>query len=70
MLGSSDDYQRLHMYRFVCDLDSVRDQAHGEPQRVAGAARLLGIKFLDHLVLGSADCEDGRGFVSIVDYLE
>ena len=34
------------------------------------AARLLGIKFLDHLVLGSADCEDGRGFVSVVDYQE
>ncbi len=34
------------------------------------AARLLGVKFLDHLVLGSADCEDGRGYVSIVDYLE
>ena len=33
-------------------------------------ARLLGVKFLDHLVLGSADCEDGRGYVSIVDYLE
>jgi hypothetical protein len=33
-------------------------------------ARLLGVKFLDHLVLGSADCEDGRGFGSIVDYLE
>ena len=30
-------------------------------------ARLLGIKFLDHLVLGSADCEDGRGFVSVVE---
>ena len=30
-------------------------------------ARLLGIKFLDHLVLGSADCKDGRGFVSVVD---
>ena len=34
------------------------------------AAQMLGIKFLDHLLLGSADCEDGRGFVSIVDYLE
>ena len=33
-------------------------------------ARLLGVKFLDHLVLGSADCEDGRVFVSVVDYLE
>ncbi len=30
-------------------------------------ARLLGIKFLDHLVLGSADCEDGKGYVSIVE---
>ncbi len=29
------------------------------------AAQLLGIKFLDHLILGSSDCEDGRGFVSI-----
>ena len=34
------------------------------------AARLLGIKFLDHLVLGSTDCEDGWGFVSVVDYQE
>ena len=58
------------MHRAVCGLDSVRDQVDGEPQRVAGAARLLGVKFLDHLVLGSADCEDGRGYVSIVDYLE
>ena len=30
-------------------------------------ARLLGIKFLDHLVLGSADCKDGRGFVSVTE---
>ena len=33
-------------------------------------SRLLGIKFLDHLVLGSTDCEEGRGYVSVVDYLE
>ena len=32
--------------------------------------RMLGIKFLDHLILGSADCKDGRGFVSVVDCLE
>ena len=31
------------------------------------AAQLLGIKFLDHLVLGSADCEKGRGFVSVAE---
>lgn len=30
-------------------------------------ARLLGIKFLDHLVLGSADCEGGRGYVSVME---
>ena len=32
--------------------------------------RLLGVKFLDHLVLGSADCEKGLGFVLVIDYLE
>jgi len=31
------------------------------------AARLLGIKFLDHLILGSPDSESGRGFVSVVE---
>ncbi len=31
------------------------------------AANLLGIKFLDHLILGSPDCEEGRGFVSVVE---
>ena len=57
------------MHRAVCGLDSVWNQADGELQRVAGAARLLGIKFLDHFVLGSIDCEDGRGNVSVVDCL-
>ena len=33
-------------------------------------ARLVGVKFLDHLVLGSTDCEEGRVYVSVVDYLE
>ena len=33
-------------------------------------ANLLGIKFLDHLVLGSADCEKGRGFVSVAERKE
>ena len=31
------------------------------------AANLLGIKFLDHLILGSPDCEEVRGFVSVVE---
>ena len=31
------------------------------------AAQLLGIKFLDHLILGSIDSEDGRGFVSVFE---
>ena len=32
-------------------------------------AQLLGIKFLDHLILGSPDCEDGQGFLSIIEDL-
>ncbi len=31
------------------------------------AAKLLGIKFLDHLIIGAPDSEDGRGFVSVVE---
>ena len=34
------------------------------------AAQLLGIKFLDHLVVGSPDSENGRGFVSVVENQE
>ena len=34
------------------------------------AAQMLGIKFLDHLIIGSPDCEDGRGFVSVVEWQE
>ena len=33
-------------------------------------ARLLGVKFLDHLVLGSPDCEEGREFESVVEWQE
>ena len=33
-------------------------------------ARLLGIKFLDHLIIVSPDCEEGRGFVSVVEWQE
>ena len=31
------------------------------------AANLLGIKFLDHLILGSPDSEDGRGYLSVME---
>ena len=34
------------------------------------AANLLDLKFLDHLIIGSPDSEDGRGYVSVVDFLE
>ena len=30
-------------------------------------ARLLGIKFFDHILLGSADCGEGRGYVSVME---
>ncbi len=33
------------------------------------AARLLGLNFLDHLILGSPDCEEGRGYVSVIECL-
>lgn len=33
-------------------------------------ARLLGVKFLDHLILGLPDCEGWRGFVSVVEWQE
>ena len=39
------------MHRFVCDLDSVWDQADGEPQRVAGAARGAGGDLVLQVVL-------------------
>ena len=42
------------MHRAVCDLDSVRDQAGGEPQRVAGAARGAGGDFVFEVVLQGA----------------
>jgi hypothetical protein len=32
------------------------------------AARLLGIKFLDHLIPGSSDNEEGRGFVTMMEH--
>ena len=31
------------------------------------AAQMLGVKFLDHLIFGSADCEGGRGYVSVME---
>ena len=31
------------------------------------AASLLGVKFLDHIILGSPDSEDGRGYVSMME---
>ena len=34
---------------------------------MGSAADLLGVKFLDHLILGSPDSEAGRGFVSIAE---
>ena len=33
------------------------------------AAQLLGIKFLDHLILGLPESEGGRGFVSVIEDL-
>ena len=32
LMRSSRTHERLHLHWIVCDLDSVRDQADGEPQ--------------------------------------
>lgn len=35
--------------------------------QLTSAARLLGIKFLDRLVLGSTECNGGTGYVSVME---
>ena len=30
-------------------------------------AQMLGVKFLDHIILGSPDCEGGRRYVSVME---
>ena len=39
-------------------------------RKLMAGAELLGVRLLDHLVIGSPACEDGRGFVSILEQLE
>ena len=46
-----------------------RDDVEMTRKLIAGSA-LLGVRLLDHLVIGSSACEDGRGFVSIFEQLE
>ena len=38
-------------------------------ERLRKGAELVGLKFLDHLILGPDDSKDGRGFVSIGEVL-
>ena len=65
---------------FKCNADAII-VAHNHPSgdstpskadlhltsTLKSAAQMLGIKFLDHLIIGSPDCEDGRGFVSVIE---
>ena len=44
-------YERLHMHRAVCDIDSLRNQADGEPQCVAGPEGRAGGDFVFEVVL-------------------
>ena len=39
-------------------------------RKLIAGAELLGVKLLDHLILGSPECEEDRGFVSIIEHLE
>ena len=68
---------------FKCNADAIivaHNHPSGDPKpskadlhltsTLKSAAQLLGIKFLDHLILGSPDSENGRGFVSVVEHQE
>ena len=46
-----------------------RDDVEMTRKLMAGA-ELLGVRLLDHLVIGSPESEDGRGFVSIFEQME
>ena len=39
-------------------------------RKLMAGAELLGIRLLDHLIIGSPEREDGRGFVSIMEQIE
>ena len=65
---------------FKCNADAIivaHNHPSGDPKPskadlhftsiLKSAAQLLGIKFLDHLILGSTDSENGRGFVSVME---
>lgn len=34
------------------------------------AVQMIGAKFLDHLIFGSPDCEDGLWYVSMMEWIE
>ena len=68
---------------FKCNADAIivaHNHPSGDPKpskadlhltsTLKSAAQLLGIKFLDHLILGSPDSENGRGFVSVIECQE
>ena len=46
-----------------------RDDVEMTRKLMAGA-ELLGVRLLDHLVIGSPECENGRGFASVFEMLE
>lgn len=46
-----------------------RDDVEMTRKLMAGV-ELLGVRLLDHLIIGSPACEDGRGFVSIMEQIE
>ena len=38
--------------------------------KLMAGAELLGVRLLDHLVIGSSECGDGRGFASVLEQME
>ncbi len=77
------EFREVFREAFKVDADAIivaHNHPSGDPtpskadmqltSALQSTARLLDIKFLDHLIIGSPDCEDGRGFVSVVEWWE
>ena len=76
------EFREVFREAFKVDADAIivaHNHPSGDPtpskadlqltSALQSAANLLGIKLLDHLSLGAPNCEDGRGYVSVVEEL-
>ena len=59
----------MEMTSRIITADDAAPLFRAAMERIAGS-ELLGVRLLDHLVLGDEAAEDGRGFVSIFERME